>query len=133
MSPGPIASNAVSAKADDPLEQQLRALRREYLADSVERVAELRQVRARLADGERAALAEMRQSFHRLAGSGGSYGFPLVSSNSREGERLVEKLIAGGTAPETADCDALDACIDRIAAAFDEARRQLDGDGAATT
>jgi len=108
-------------------------LRCEYLAVSMERVAELRQVRARLADGERAALADMRQAFHRLAGSGGSYGFPLVSSSSREGERLVETLIVDGTAPAAADFDALDACVDRIAAAFDEARRLLDGDSDATT
>jgi chemotaxis protein histidine kinase CheA len=120
----------VSAKADDPLEQQLRALRREYLSDSAQRVAELRQVRARLAGGEQAALAAMRQAFHRLAGSGGSYGFPLVSSNGREGERLVQTLIDAGATPGAAACDALDACIDRIVAAFEEARRQLDGEAA---
>jgi len=122
----------VSAKAEDPLEQQLRALRREYLSDSAERVAELRQVRARLAGGEHAALAAMRQAFHRLAGSGGSYGFPLVSSNSREGERLVQTLIDAGATPGAATCAALDACIDGVAAAFEDARRQLDRDTAAT-
>ena len=123
----------MSAKADEPLEQQLRALRREYLADSVQRVDELRQVCTRLQDGQRAALVDLRQSFHRLAGSGGSYGFPLVSSSSREGEQLVQALIADGRAPGAADFSALDACIGRIASVFDEARRQVDSDGAATT
>lgn len=122
----------MSTRADDPLAQQLQVLRREYLADSVQRVAELRQVRARLADGGPAVLAQLRQSFHRLAGSGGSYGFPLVSSAGREGERLAEALISGGAAPEAGAIDSIDACIERIAAAFDEARRQLEG-GAAPT
>jgi chemotaxis protein histidine kinase CheA len=122
----------VSAKADDPLEQQLGALRREYLADSAQRVTELRQGRARLAEGERAALPDLRQAFHRLAGSGGSYGFPLVSICSREGEQLVQALIAAGKTAEAADFRALDVCIERIAAAFEEARRHLDGADGAT-
>lgn len=121
------------ASADDPLEQQLRALRRDYLADSAQRVTELRQGRARLAAGEHTALPDLRQAFHRLAGSGGSYGYPQVSRSSREGEQLVQALIAGGRAPAAADLDAIDACIDRIASAFDEAGGELDAGGASTT
>jgi hypothetical protein len=55
-----------------------------------------------------------------------------VSSNSREGERLVQTLIDTGASPGAAACAALDACIDGVAAAFEDARRQLDGDTAAT-
>jgi hypothetical protein len=133
LSHGHTRSDAVSASTDDPLEQQLRALRRDYLADSMQRVTELRQGRDRLAEGERTALPELRQAFHRLAGSGGSYGYPLVSSSGREGEQLVQALIAGGRSPETADLAAIDACVDRIAAAFAEARRHLDAEGPTPT
>ncbi len=47
----------MAAESDDALQQQLRALRAEYLADSSQRVAELRRIHARLVAGEHAALA----------------------------------------------------------------------------
>lgn len=122
----------MTAEANDPLEQQLRELRREYLADSALRVGELQGIRARLAAGERAALAELRQGFHRLAGSGGSYGFPQVSSSAREGEQLAQGLLAGDRAPAAADLAALDGCIERIRIAFDEAKRRFERGPAAT-
>ena len=103
-------------------------MRREYLADSAERVKELREIRSRLARGERGALAEFRQAFHRLAGSGGSYGFPLVTIRSREGERLAERLEAGSAPVVPADLTAFDARIDGVARAFAEALRALDAD-----
>jgi hypothetical protein len=118
----------VSSEPNDLLAQQLRTLRREYLADSTQRVEELREIRSRLARGERDALAKFRQAFHRLAGSGGSYGFPLVSTRSREGERLAQRLEATGAAVASADLAAFDACIDGVAAAFAEALRTLDTD-----
>jgi hypothetical protein len=127
----PSGGDTTSANPDDPFAQQLRALRLEYLTSSLQRVDELRQVRARLEEGEVAALKDLRQAFHRLAGSGGSYGFPLVSSSSREGEQLASALIGDGRLPEAADLSALDACISRIAEAFDQARRQIDAGGAA--
>ncbi len=122
----------MTAEANDPLEQQLQALRREYLADSALRVEELQGIRARLAAGEPAALAELRQGFHRLAGSGGSYGFPHVSSSAREGEQLTQGLLEGDRTPAAADLAALEACIERIGIAFEEAKRRLDGGPAAT-
>lgn len=118
------------AEADDPLTQQLRALRREYLADSTQRVEELRQIRGRLSRGERGALTEFRQAFHRLAGSGGSYGFPLVSTRSREGERLAQRLEASDTPIAPDDLAALDACITGVAQAFAEALQTLDAERA---
>ncbi len=106
---------------EDPLAQQLRALRKEYLADSTQRVEELRRIFVRLSRGEQAALGELRQAFHRLAGSGGSYGFPQVSARSREGERLAQRL-ASLTAPiPPADLTTLGACVDAVAKAFADA------------
>lgn len=116
----------MSAEPDDRLAQQLRALRREYLADSTQRVDELRRLLARLSSGERAALPDLRQAFHRLAGSGGSYGFPSVSARSREGERLAVRLGTTETAIAPADLESLRTCVDGVAQAFAEALNTVD-------
>jgi len=118
----------VTAKPDDLLAQQLRALRREYLADSTQRVDELRRLYVRLSTGERTALPELRQAFHRLAGSGGSYGFPLVSTRSREGERIASRLASTETAIARPDLEALHAAVDGVAHAFAEALNALNAE-----
>jgi hypothetical protein len=115
----------VPAEADDPLARQLRALRREYVADSSKRVDELRSLLDRLSRGERSTLGELRQAFHRLAGSGGSYGFPLVSTRGRDGEHLAQHLLDGDAAVSAADLQAVAACIDGVAGAFAEALHAL--------
>jgi len=109
------------------LAQQLKQLRQEYLRDSTERVAELRRLRSRLLENPAAALADLRHALHRLAGSGGSYGFPDVSTRSREGEHLAMRLEAAGTAPGPADLAAIDQCIDGVDSAFAAARATLGG------
>lgn len=109
------------ADAADAFARQFQELRREYLADAPKRVAELHDLSARLARGDVSALADCRQAFHRLAGSGGSYGFPLVSTRSREGEQLVQRLAAAGASPQPADLLAIDASVAGVALAFEEA------------
>lgn len=118
----------MSAEADDRLAQQLAALRREYLADSTQRVEELRRLFTRLSAGERGALAELRQAFHRLAGSGGSYGFPTVSTRSREGERLSRHLDTTSAAVEPNDLEAIGACVEGVARAFADALQALNSE-----
>ena len=118
----------MSADSEDKLAEQLRQLRREYLADSAQRVEELRRLYARLASGERAAAPELRQAFHRLAGSGGSYGFPLVSTRSREGERLAVRLDGAEVVVAPADLDALGASVEAVAQAFAEALSALNAE-----
>lgn len=115
-------------EADDLLAEQLRQLRREYLFDSAKRLDELRQLRAHLAQDEHAALAGLRQAFHRLAGSGGSYGFPAVSSKSRDGERVIQRLDSAGTPIARGDIEAIEQCIEGVANAFAEARNAADAD-----
>ena len=111
----------MSPDPDDALAAQLKALRHEYLTDSTRRVEELRRLLERLTAGERAALAELRQALHRLAGSGGSYGFPMVSSRSRDGEQLAVKLSAGDAALDPASLASLGACVEDVARAFADA------------
>lgn len=115
----------MSADPNDALAQQLRALRHEYLVDSTKRVDELRGLYARLAAGERAAVPDLRQAFHRLAGSGGSYGFPLVSTRSREGERLASRLAGEDAAIAPADLESVRECVEGVARAFAEALNAL--------
>ena len=113
----------MSPDADDVLAQQLRQLRREYLLDSSKRLEELRQLTARLVENDRNALAGLHQAFHRLAGSGGSYGFPAVTSTSREGERVVKRLESAGSPLAPGDIEAIGRCIDGVAGAFAAAKK----------
>ena len=115
----------MTSEADDRLAQQLHALRREYLADSTQRVDELRRLYARVSTGDRAALPELRQAFHRLAGSGGSYGFPTVSTQSREGERLASRLAGVDAAIAPSDIESLRTSVESVAHAFAEALSAL--------
>jgi chemotaxis protein histidine kinase CheA len=115
----------VSTEADDPLAAKLAALRRDYLAEAGQRVAELQDLHARLAGGERGALDGLRRAFHRLAGSGGSYGFPEVSRVSREGEHLAHQVEGTEAGLGAAELKALGDCIDGVAAAFAAARATL--------
>lgn len=105
----------------DPLESAFQELRREYLAEAGGRLAELRKdVAAFLASGEDAA-ESLRTHFHRLTGSGGSYGFPEVSVIARENEQWLN------SAPEPGPATAarLELAIGQLAAAFERAAAEL--------
>jgi chemotaxis protein histidine kinase CheA len=115
----------VAPDPEDPLAQQLRQLRHEYLRDSGKRVEELRNLRIRIAQEGSAALPDLRQAFHRLAGSGGSYGFPDVSTRSRDAEHLVADMISTGRSPTAAELASLDKAVETVAAAFQDAMRSI--------
>jgi len=115
----------VAPDPDDLLAQQLRQLRQEYLRDSGKRVEELRDLRARVAREGSVALPDLRQALHRLAGSGGSYGFPDVSTRSRDAEHLVADLISSGRTATAADLASIDRGIESVAASFQDALRTV--------
>jgi HPt (histidine-containing phosphotransfer) domain-containing protein len=96
-------------------------LRREYLSEAPARLAELRTDLAAAQAGEAGALVSLRTRFHRLAGSGGSYGFPEISESARAAER---RLIADPE-PGPSAFDQLEAAVELIAGAFDRAALQL--------
>jgi len=73
----------------DPVAAALRELRREYHSAGPARVAELERGLTALRAGEDGAETSLTMLFHRLAGSGGAYGFPQVSTIARELERLL--------------------------------------------
>jgi Hpt domain len=116
---------AVPPDADDALAEQLRQLRREYVDESALRIDELRQLSARLARGDADALPALRQAFHRLAGSGGSYGFPLVSTHARNAELLTQRIVTAATPAGPAELQEIGRGIEAIAGAFADASREL--------
>lgn len=96
-------------------------LRREYLSEAPARLGELRKDLAAACAGEADAVASLKTRFHRLAGSGGSYGFPAITTASREAERWL----ADHPVPDDNGFAYLGASIGRIASAFDEAAREV--------
>jgi diguanylate cyclase (GGDEF)-like protein len=96
-------------------------LRREYLSEASARLGELRKDVAALRAGEADAAGSLKVRLHRLAGSGGSYGFPDISSASR----ATEQWIIANPSPDAEGFAHLDRSIAAIAGAFDAAARQL--------
>ncbi len=71
--------------------------------------------------GESDAGVSLKTRFHRLAGSGGSYGFTPISQAAREAERWL-----GATpSPDPDGMGWLDLAIGRVASAFDDAARTV--------
>ena len=103
-------------------DQAFSDLRRDYLRDAPERLAELRKDVAAFRTGEPDALASLRQRFHRLAGSGGSYGFPGVTDVARR----MEQRILATPAPTPQDADLFEQAIRDLRVAFDTAATDLD-------
>ena len=73
----------------DPVAAALRELRREYHAEGPARVAELEAALTALREGDETAETTLTMLCHRLAGSGGAYGFPEVSVAARSMEQLL--------------------------------------------
>jgi diguanylate cyclase (GGDEF)-like protein len=105
----------------EPNDAFYQDLRREYLSEAPARLGELRKDLAAACAGETDAVASLKTRFHRLAGSGGSYGFPNISVASREAEQWLMR----NREPDNTGFAYLGAAIGRIAAAFDEAAREL--------
>ena len=101
----------------EELEQVLLRLRAEYLAESPARLAELRKYIAAFRAGDSDASQTLIILFHRLAGSGGSYGFPEISEIGRTMERWLKSTPPPG--PEQAG--KLDEALERLARNFDQA------------
>jgi chemotaxis protein histidine kinase CheA len=115
-----------SDENDEALAEQLRELRVEYLADGAERLAELRAWCERAAGGEAKALQALLRALHRLAGSGGSYGFPEITERSRDAEAFAQRLGRSTRHQRSRAASSLRSSIEAIGAAFDAARRNLD-------
>lgn len=109
----------------DPTEHAFRELQREYLSSMPARLDTLRSDIAEFRAGHRSAVDSLKTGLHRLAGSGGSYGFLELSSIAREAERWLDRN------PSADEADQLTAIIDRLATAADAAEAGIVQPGAA--
>lgn len=111
----------------EELELVLAQLRREYVAESPTRLEELRKYVSAFRAGEPDASQSLIVLFHRLAGSGGSYGFPDISEIGRTMERWLKSTPPPG--PDQAAT--LEAAVERLAASFNQAGNGLSSDSTA--
>ena len=109
----------------DPVDAAFRELQREYLSTMPARLGELRSDVAEFREGHRNAVDSLKTRLHRLAGSGGSYGFLAVSSIAREAEHWLARN------PLSGESDQLAAIIDQLARAIGVAEAELAQAGAA--
>lgn len=123
---GPARVSDPTGDNDEALAEQLRELRVEYLADGAERLAELRVWCERAARGEAKALEALLHALHRLAGSGGSYGFPEITERSRDAEAFAQRLGRVTRRQRSRAASSLRSSIEAIGGAFDAARRNLE-------
>lgn len=112
--------------AQDPLEAAMLALRAEYLYQAPERVRELSAALGRLRAGDTSALEDLQRLFHRLAGSGGSYGFPDITERSRAAEHLATCLANSARTLQREDFAVLEEQVLNVAEVFQAAQRELD-------
>jgi HPt (histidine-containing phosphotransfer) domain-containing protein len=103
----------------DSLDEAMLELQREYLAEFPVSLEELRDDIAAFRALRPEAAAALKARFHRLAGSGGSYGFPEISLIACEMEQWMATKPAPGEAPR------LDAALDRLAALFRQAQAKM--------
>ena len=102
------------------MERAFQTLRTEYLASLPARLEELRTDIGDFKAGHRGATDSLKVRLHRLAGSGGSYGFVELSSIAREAERWL----ADPRQPEVCE---LEGIIDRLAREVEEAGKRVRG------
>jgi chemotaxis protein histidine kinase CheA len=114
--------------ASDLLEAAMRALRAEYLYEAPERVRELSAALGRLRAGDTSAFEDLERYFHRLAGSGGSYGFPKITERGRTAEHAVIRLVGEARALQREDFEILEEHVLNVAEAFQTAQRDFDAE-----
>lgn len=110
----------------DPLDALMKKLGRDYLNESPARVAEMRAALEAVDRGAPEGMDALRRVLHKLAGSGGSYGFDDVSTSARAGEQVARRLFETGATPSAEELAALHAAVNAVAAAFEAARAAED-------
>lgn len=103
----------------DPRDDALLERQHAYLSEFSDRLDELRTEIAAFRALRPEAAAALRMRFHRLAGSGGSFGFPEISNVAREMEHWMATKPAPGEAPR------LDHAVERLATLFRQAQARL--------
>jgi HPt (histidine-containing phosphotransfer) domain-containing protein len=108
---------------DDGRGELFQQLREEYLAESAERLVALQADIAGLRHGRADAVHGLRSRLHQLAGSGGSYGFPGVSTIAREAELWL------ATAPSLAAIvPRMEETVAQLTAEFERGKKTVRGE-----
>lgn len=93
-----IQVNVVTAPSLD-LQQQLAELRKAYIAQLPQKLAQMDEICAHLhAKWNAESAMDLYRQMHNLAGSGTTYGFPLITKEARELELLIKPYAENGTA-----------------------------------
>lgn len=102
------------------VEEFMTGWRAGYKTSVRERLATMAALLAalRAQPAEIASLQEIRRHVHNLAGSGGTYGFTVLTAAAQAGELRVEALLAGGTKPTAADFAALTSLLAELETAL---------------
>lgn len=103
----------------EPVDEAFLELQREYLAEFPIRLEELRADLAAFRAGQAEASASLRMRFHRLAGSGGSHGFPEISEVARGLELWLAEL------PPASEAGRLQEGIERLAKILHRSRTNI--------
>lgn len=100
--------------------ETLQDLRSEYVGESTENLGHIDRLLRRLEGSpDRAALEQLHRRFLGLAGSGYTYGFPVVSTLGRKGERICAPLLQEGQALSSGRLVACRAVLEDLRAEFD--------------
>jgi HPt (histidine-containing phosphotransfer) domain-containing protein len=105
----------------DAVDDAFRALQMEYLASLPDRLEELRADVAGLRAGKLDAGPALKVRLHRLAGSGGSYGFVRLSALAREAEHWI------AAHADLKRIDQLETIVNQLSQAAMEAEREVRG------
>jgi diguanylate cyclase (GGDEF)-like protein len=100
----------------DAWSEALRELRGEYVAGARPKLDEAERLLTHLSRDatDRQALTDLMRRFHGFAGSGTTYGFPVVSENGLEAERDCQKALEGGAGLGSAELERLNHLLSGI-------------------
>lgn len=76
------------------VQERLRALAEQFAAAFPQRLADIRELASRAEAGNLAALRELRNRVHRIAGSAATFGYDALTRSARAVEALVERDLA---------------------------------------
>ncbi len=108
----------------DSMNESLEALRKEYLERMTGTIEELKTLQQSASRGSEAApFGELRQAFHRLAGSGATYGYPVITDTGRAAETYLDALLESADAPPLDAASRIADFIQGLEKAHAEARR----------
>ena len=123
-----IQVNVVTTPSLD-LQQQLAELRKAYIAQLPQKLAKIDEICAHLhAKWNAESAMDLYRQMHNLAGSGTTYGFPIITKEARELELLIKPYAENGTSMPERELGLFEFQIKNLreASVADSARHQPD-------